>query len=65
MKKRIIVKLGTSILTRSRGVSGSVLESLIGDICGLIKGGAEFILVTSGAIGEGMKELGWDKGRRR
>ncbi len=59
MKKRIVVKLGTSILTKSRGVKGSILEALIGEIAALKKEGAEFILVTSGAIGAGMKELGW------
>src|SRR3989344_3762676 len=61
MKKRIVVKLGTSILTQSRGVKNSVLQALVGEICALKRNGAEFILVTSGAIGAGMKELGWSK----
>ncbi len=61
MKKRIVVKLGTSILTQSHGVKGSILEALVKDVCALKKSGAEFILVTSGAIGAGMKQLGWHK----
>jgi len=57
MTKRIVVKLGTSILTGER----SVLKRLVGEVCTLKKRGVEFILVTSGAIGAGMKDLGWTK----
>lgn len=55
MKKRIVVKLGTAILTRSH----AGLEALVGEICAHKEKGSEFVLVTSGAIGAGMKELGW------
>ena len=57
MKKRIVVKLGTSILTGDR----AVLERLVREACALKEQGAEFIWVTSGAIGAGMKDLGWAK----
>ena len=55
--KRIVVKLGTSILTGR----GAVLAALAGEVCALKAKGSEFILVTSGAIGAGMKDLGWSK----
>ena len=62
MKKRMVVKIGTSILARSRGSrEGSILAPLVKEICELKAKGAEFILVTSGAIGAGMKDLGWSR----
>jgi glutamate 5-kinase len=60
--RRIVVKLGTGVLTS--GV-GQLNEQRIGAICAQIAGlrrrGTEVIVVTSGAIGLGMGRLGLTK----
>lgn len=60
--KRIVVKVGSSLVTNEgRGLD----ESAIGEWCRqmalLVQGGREVIMVSSGAIAEGMKRLGWRK----
>lgn len=55
-KKRVVIKIGTSITSRS----DSTLESLVGEICAHTKE-CEFLLVTSGAIGAGIKKLNWNQ----
>ncbi len=64
IKKRIVVKVGTSSFTGKRQnlqESNPALDQLVGEICDLAAEGHEMILVTSGAIGAGVKELGWAK----
>jgi glutamate 5-kinase len=60
--RRIVVKLGTGVLTSG---AGQLDERRIGDICAQIAGlrrrGTEVIVVTSGAIGLGMGRLGLAK----
>lgn len=57
--RRIVFKLGTNVLTRSDGnVALSRIYSLIEAITDLKKQGKEIIIVTSGAVGMGMKKLG-------
>lgn len=59
-KKRIVVKVGTSILARSSGSEGnSTLGDLVREVCDLRSRGLEIILVTSGAIGEGARHMSW------
>jgi glutamate 5-kinase len=57
--KRIVVKIGTTTIT---GAAGGVDESYLADIAGQVaelKGkGREAIIVSSGAIGLGVEELG-------
>jgi len=58
--KRIVVKVGSSLVTNEgRGLD----EAAIGEWCRqmslLVRGGREVIMVSSGAIAEGMKRLGW------
>lgn len=61
-KKRIVVKIGTSILAQTAdGIQPTTLKALVEQICSARKEGAEFILVTSGAIGAGIKKLNWEK----
>jgi len=58
--KRLVVKLGTAILTRG---PGQIDLDTIGDICRQIAtlrdGGTEVIVVSSGAVGLGMGILGF------
>ncbi|MEW6606889.1 MAG: glutamate 5-kinase [bacterium] len=57
--KRIVVKIGTSLLTTPDGIlSTTYLSGIVGDIAKLQNAGKEFIIVTSGAIGAGMQILG-------
>ena len=58
--RRIVVKVGSSLVTdEGRGLD----ETAIGEWCRqmslLVRGGCEVIMVSSGAIAEGMKRLGW------
>jgi glutamate 5-kinase len=61
-KRRWIVKLGTGILTRPDGrLDPAQFNQLCKQVTHLKKSGLEIALVTSGAIGAGMKILGFDK----
>ena len=58
--RRIVVKVGSSLVTNEgRGLD----EEAIGEWCrqlgALVRDGREVIMVSSGAIAEGMKRLGW------
>lgn len=57
--KKIVVKIGTSVLTDPSGFfSLSNLRKIIAQVDTLQKSGREVMVVTSGAIGCGMKALG-------
>ena len=59
---RIVVKLGTGVLTDSRKQPDPVqLEQLVAQVAALRKAGREIVLVTSGAVGAGMGALGYEK----
>lgn len=56
--KRIIVKVGTNVLTGSNGKLDTVLiAELVGQIAGAKAAGQEIILVSSGAVGAGRAML--------
>jgi glutamate 5-kinase len=58
---RLVVKLGTGVLTDSRKlIDPAQLEQLVGQIAALRKAGKEVVLVTSGAVGAGMGALGYE-----
>ncbi|MCF6200402.1 MAG: glutamate 5-kinase [Hyphomicrobiaceae bacterium] len=57
--KRIIIKIGSSLLIDERGLlKAEWLSSLISDIARLSGEGREIVLVSSGAIGLGRRQLG-------
>lgn len=57
---RIVVKLGTGVLTDSRKqIDPAQLEQLVAQVAALCKAGKELALVTSGAVGAGMGVLGY------
>ena len=57
--KRVVVKVGTSILTYSNGkLNIKRIDKLVRVLSDLKNGGREIILVTSGAIGVGTSKLG-------
>lgn len=56
---RVVVKLGTGILTDSRNrIDPAQMEQLVGQMAALQATGRELVIVTSGAVGAGMGTLG-------
>jgi glutamate 5-kinase len=59
---RIVVKLGTGVLTNSRKQPDlAQMEQLVAQIAAQRQAGREIVLVTSGAVGAGMGVLGCEK----
>ena len=59
---RLVVKLGTGVLTDSRKQPDPAqLEQIVAQLAALRKSGREVVLVTSGAVGAGMGALGLEK----
>ncbi len=62
--KRIVVKIGTNLLTEKLcGLRTDLISNIAEQIAELKKKGIEIIIVTSGAIGAGCTELGIKKSR--
>ncbi|TDR33004.1 glutamate 5-kinase [Hydromonas duriensis] len=60
--KRVVVKVGSSLVTNEgRGLDEQAIASWATQIACLRALGKEVVLVSSGAIAEGMKRLGWSK----
>ncbi len=58
---RIVVKLGTGVLTDSRKqLDPAQLEQIVAQLAALRQAGKEVIIVTSGAVGAGMGALGYE-----
>src|SRR3970040_3061495 len=58
--KRLVVKVGSSLVTnRGQGLDHAALARWVSQIAELRKLGREVVLVSSGAIAEGMQRLGW------
>ena len=59
--KRVVVKVGSGVLTRRNGLNLNVIDDLTTDIARLRKKKIEVILVSSGAIAAGMRRLSINK----
>ena len=58
--RRIVVKVGSSLVTNEgRGVDAEAIGNWCRQMAALAHDGREVIMVSSGAIAEGMKRLGW------
>ncbi|MGQ2981753.1 MAG: glutamate 5-kinase, partial [Polaromonas sp.] len=58
--RRIVVKVGSSLVTNDgRGLDAAAIGLWCQQLAVLVKSGREVIMVSSGAIAEGMKRLGW------
>jgi glutamate 5-kinase len=58
--RRIVVKVGSSLVTNDgRGLDEQAIGEWCRQLAHLIRDGREVIMVSSGAIAEGMKRLGW------
>jgi glutamate 5-kinase len=58
--RRIVVKVGSSLVTNDgRGLDAKAVAAWAGQIAELKRAGKDVVLVSSGAIAEGVKRLGW------
>ena len=58
--RRIVVKVGSSLVTNEgRGLDEHAIGEWCRQLAALVQDGREVIMVSSGAIAEGMKRLGW------
>lgn len=58
--KRIVVKIGSALLTsRETGLNVAAIESWVEQMAQLRQMGKEVVLVSSGAVAEGMQRLKW------
>ncbi|QDL55606.1 glutamate 5-kinase [Rhodoferax aquaticus] len=58
--KRVVVKVGSSLVTNDgRGLDEEAIGEWCRQMAELIQDGREVIMVSSGAVAEGMKRLGW------
>lgn len=60
--RRLVVKIGSSLLTdEGRGLDENAIAAWSNQIADLTLSGREIVLVSSGAIAEGMQRLGWKR----
>lgn len=57
--RRIVIKVGTSTLTRNGRLQPARFSALAGDVSALIEDGRQVVVVSSGAIAVGAHRLGW------
>ncbi len=58
--RRVVVKVGSSLVTNDgRGLDEAAIGEWCRQMAVLVQQGREVIMVSSGAIAEGMKRLGW------
>ena len=58
--RRIVVKVGSSLVTNEgRGVDAEAVANWCAQMAVLAAQGREVVMVSSGAVAEGMKRLGW------
>ena len=58
--QRIVVKVGSSLVTdEGRGLDEGAIGEWCRQLAALSRAGREVVMVSSGAIAEGMKRLGW------
>lgn len=58
---RIVVKVGSNVLSQEDGLNLSVVRSISGQISALVDRGLQVIFVSSGAMASGIKKIGLDK----
>ncbi|HDD45457.1 MAG TPA: glutamate 5-kinase [Candidatus Desulfofervidus auxilii] len=56
--RRLVIKVGSSVITTQSGLNVKVIEQLVTQIAKLHNQGKEVILVSSGAIAAGMRKMG-------
>ncbi|MTH96350.1 glutamate 5-kinase [Roseibium sp. RKSG952] len=56
--KRVVVKIGSALLVGDGALKREWLDALVGDVAGLLNGGVEVLIVSSGSIALGRGILG-------
>jgi glutamate 5-kinase len=59
--KRVVIKVGSNVLTQDDGLNIKIIRSLSRQISMLIDKGVEVIFVSSGAMASGLKKVGLQK----
>jgi glutamate 5-kinase len=59
--RRIVVKVGSSILTDAGRVRPRVFSDIARQVAALVRDGRQVVVVTSGAIALGSRALGWER----
>jgi glutamate 5-kinase len=62
--RRIVVKLGSSVVTTDKGLDRKIIRGLADEICHYKKTGKEFIIVSSGAVAAGVRRMSLKEGAR-
>ncbi len=58
--RRWVVKIGSALITADgKGLDRDSLRHWVDQVAGLIGEGVEVVIVSSGAVAEGMKRMGW------
>ncbi|KAF1021989.1 MAG: Glutamate 5-kinase [Paracidovorax wautersii] len=58
--RRVVVKVGSSLVTNDgRGLDEKAIGEWSRQLTALVRDGREVVMVSSGAVAEGMKRLGW------
>jgi glutamate 5-kinase len=58
--RRIVVKVGSGVLTRAGALRPGVITRLSAEAAALLEAGRQVVIVSSGAIALGSRTLGWD-----
>ncbi len=56
--KRVVIKVGSGVISTAEGLDGLMVAQLASDICDFCERGIEVILVSSGAVAAGRNSLG-------
>lgn len=60
--RRWVVKIGSALLTRNgQGFDRKVLSPWADQAAGFLRSGGDLVIVSSGAVAEGMTRMGWKK----
>jgi len=59
--RRVVVKIGSGVLTLDHGLNTSIIDTITDQIACLWDRGTEVILISSGAIASGVKKMGFEK----
>ena len=57
--KRILVKIGSGVLTGENGLDLTIIENIVDEIAVFTKEGYQFVVVSSGAIASGRHRMGF------
>lgn len=60
--KRVVIKIGSALLTNDgKGLDSDVMAMWVKQMAAMREQGCDVVLVSSGAVAEGMNRLGWKK----